>query len=144
MHIEHRDVIYEELNLQERRAINILKENPRYFFSYAKKFSKLKTNIGPLRDKEGNLQHTPEAMAELLQAQYLSVFSDPSKANIQESMSSVPNADSSISSISFTAQNIVEAIDELDNYAATSDDDIPAKVIKNCKNHLSVPILYMI
>ena len=59
------------------KAILTLKDNPRYFYSYAKKFAKSKTTIGPLLDSENNLQQDPEKMANLLQDQYSSVFSDP-------------------------------------------------------------------
>ena len=43
----------------EIKAILKLKENPRYFYSYAKKFAKKKTTIGPLLDSENNLQQDP-------------------------------------------------------------------------------------
>ena len=43
----------------------MLKENPRHFCSYAKRFSKLGSNIGPLKDKDGKFQQDPEEMANI-------------------------------------------------------------------------------
>ena len=45
-----RDSIEEDLSARERKAVECVKNNPRYFFGYAKKFSKLRSNIGPLKD----------------------------------------------------------------------------------------------
>ena len=74
--IELRDLYYSEQNDKEKRAVETLKSNPRYFFSYAKKFSKLRCNTGPLRDKNGHLQSDLKEMADILQDQYISVFSN--------------------------------------------------------------------
>ena len=49
----------------------------RAFTQYNKRVSKLKSNIGTLIDKDGVLQTDPKIMADLLQHQYTSVFSDP-------------------------------------------------------------------
>ena len=54
-----------------------LKEILNIFYSYAKKFSKIKTNIGPLINNNGNFISEPTEMAELLSKQYSSVFSTP-------------------------------------------------------------------
>ena len=39
-----------QLEDQERNAISSIERNPKYFFSYAKRFSKIRTGIGPLID----------------------------------------------------------------------------------------------
>ncbi|CAL8378142.1 unnamed protein product [Gadus morhua 'NCC'] len=44
-----------------------------------------------------------------------------------------------IADINFTKEDIELAIDELDNYAATGHEDIPAKILKSCKHEISVP-----
>ena len=62
---------------QELKAISAIKENPGFFFSYAKKFSKVKSKIGPLKDKENKFISDPEEMANLFQTQFKSFFSDP-------------------------------------------------------------------
>ena len=34
----------------EGKAVDAIKTNPRYFYSYSKKFSKVKSSVGPLLD----------------------------------------------------------------------------------------------
>ena len=133
------------MNIKEKRAVDNVKANPRYFFSYAKKFSKLRSNIGPLRDSStGKLVHDPKEMANILQEQYKSVFSDPASKhtrNTAEDVVESPNT--TIDDIDFSVDDIIEAIDDIDPYAATSDGDIPARIIKGCKQALA-PLLMKI
>ena len=50
----------------ETKAVNAIKQNSKYFFSYAKKFSTAKTGIGPFFDSMKNLITSPIKMAEML------------------------------------------------------------------------------
>jgi len=133
-----------DLNYHERRAVDSVKDNPRYFFSYAKRFSKLKSNIGPLRDAEsGSLNHNPAKMANILQDQYASVFSDPNSSTIKETTHHLPKPGVSISTIKFSEKDLAEAIDDMDSNASTSEDDIPAIVLKRCKGSISKALLIL-
>ena len=49
-HIDIRDAINQDLLYREQQAVSKVKENPKYFYSYAKKFSKKKSNISLLYD----------------------------------------------------------------------------------------------
>ena len=69
-------------------------------------------------------------MANILQKQYESVFSDPNRHD-----KILPNADISCSNPNIA--DIESAIDEIDRDAATTENDIPASVLKECKNTLS-------
>ena len=60
------------------------KKNPSYFYSYAKKFSRVKSKIGPLKDDQGYFVSDPKQMANMLQRQFCSVFSDPNAKSITE------------------------------------------------------------
>ena len=62
---------------RERIAVERIKTNPRYFYSFAREHKKLRSTVGPLLNKNGDLIHDPEIMANMLQEQYSSVFSDP-------------------------------------------------------------------
>ena len=110
-----RDSIEEDRSARERK-VQCVKHNPRYFFSYAKKFSKLRSNIGPLKYGNGTLRHDPEKMAELLKEQFSSVFSNPENTELKDTTNTLPS-------------NRLTS--------STSDNDIPAKVIKACKQSLS-------
>ena len=58
----------------EHKAINSIKENPKYFYSYAKKFSKIKSKVGPLLDSDNEMTSDPKEMANFLNDQYKSVL----------------------------------------------------------------------
>ena len=78
-------------------------------------------------------------MADLLQEQYSSVFSNPNSAD----KSMPPNDDRTnkvLDNIEFTREDVVEAIDEISENSACGEDDIPAIVLKRCKVELSHPI----
>ena len=78
-------------------------------------------------------------MADLLQRQYMSVFSDP-----ESNQKIVPPADIQLPSeqetISFNCDDIIAAIKEIDANAASCPDDIPAKVLNKCAEELAHPI----
>ena len=79
-------------------------------------------------------------MANILQEQFYSAFSDPDSPDIEQTIitpQGEPGA--TIADINFTKEDIELAIDELDNYAATGHEDIPAKTLKSCKHEISVP-----
>ena len=144
LEINIRDAINDELEKREKKAVGSIKENPSYFFSYAKRFSKLKSNVGPLKDSQGNLKHQPEDMANILQGQYSSVFSDPESPDIDSSASHVEaNDESSVTDIEITQELMIEAMNELDPKSSAPDGDIPAKILKSCRQALSQPLVIL-
>lgn len=140
---EIRDFIMNDLSSREAKAVSTIKSNPRYFYSYAKRFAKATSSIAALRDKDGNLQTLPKEKAEILQDQYVKVFSDPAAADVDKSTANLKttlNNVSSLEDIVFTEADIVDAIKELDPYSATSDGDIPARILCDCKETLAPPL----
>ena len=87
LHFEIKETYTTEQSHREKIAVKKVLSNPKYFFSYAKRFSKLKSNVGPLI-KDGSLTNDPLGMANILQDQYKSVFSDPT--NTDKSTTSNP------------------------------------------------------
>ena len=106
--------------------------NPKLFFSYAKKNSRVKCNVGPL-------SNNPSEMAELLQEQYVSVFSNPA-AEKQLPHHDGCNAGPKIGDITFSQADIEEAIDDMNHDASSTNHDIPALILKKCKNNISYPV----
>ena len=129
--------IKSQLEFNEDKAVKSVSENPSYFFSYAKRFAKHPTNIGPLIDNKGNLQQHPKNMADMLQEQYSSVFSEPS-GNSPDQPQQVTSI---LEDITFTQEDVISAIKEMGEYSASIDDDIPATVLKNCAPGLCYPIV---
>ena len=135
-----KDEILAHLNQQENYAVSTIKSNPKYFFSYAMRFSQCKSSIAPLKRPDGSLTSVPAEKAEILQSQYISVFSEPDNVDPQESLASLsPSTDSFLSDMEFSVEDIHAAMGELDPYSASPDDDIPARILCSCKDTLSVP-----
>ena len=74
-------------------------------------------------------------MAEILSSQYSSVFTKPSSSPYHDIVEEddIPT----ITDIQFTEEDIIDAIDELSNNAASGPDGVTAIFLKKCKNSLS-------
>jgi len=144
-HIDVRDAINEQLQNRENIAVEKIRENPKFFYSYAKKFSKKKGGISMLFDNHMKITSDSKQMADLLQRQFTSVFSDPTKTNLNSAAFPVPGKSSEFSDelLEFTVEDIVEAINEISINSAAGPDEIPASLIKNCKDAIAVPIHLM-
>ena len=140
--LEIKESIIEQQRLREEKAVQAVLKNPSFFFTHAKRSSKVKSKIGPLFDKNGKLQSDPKAMADILQDQYTSVFSDPNSPNKRSPDLNI-KCKHSLNDIKFNQADIIKAIDEINENAACGEDDIPAIVLKNCKNILSYPIMHL-
>ncbi|KAG0719529.1 hypothetical protein GWK47_050285 [Chionoecetes opilio] len=60
---------------EEQRAVENIKVNSKFFYSYAKKRLTSTTSVGPLMKENGELEDGPQEMAEMLQTEYQRVFS---------------------------------------------------------------------
>ena len=145
VHADIRDVINQDLNYREQQAVDKVHSNPKYFYSYAKKFSKHKCSIPMLFNGDKRTCPNPEEIANILQRQFISVFSDPSAININDVLFQVPSLEKPLSDdmLAFSVVDIVEAIDEIKPGAAAGPDDLSLLLLKKCKEILSKPI-YMI
>ena len=143
IHNQIKDSITQQKNLEEEKAVKTIVDNPRYFYSYAKKAAKAKSRIGPLFDALGKLQKDPKTMANLLQDQYAAVFSDPQ--NEAKKVPSPPVAETPvIEDVDFAQEDVEKAIDEIKEHSACGEEDVPAIVLKRCKQTLSYPIFLIL
>lgn len=141
---EIKETIEKELDANEDRAVSTIKCNPKYFYSYAQRFAKVKSTVSPIKDQNGDLCTDPSTKAELLQSQYVKVFSNPKKADIADCTSQLkPSFISSLDNLDLSESDIKEAIKELDPYSSTPDGDIPAKILKSCNDNLSYPLFLL-
>ena len=138
---EIKDVIVNRLTQKELEAVETIKSNPKFFYSYAKRLSKSKSTVGPLKNSDGLLTNKAAEKAEILQQQYVSVFSNPENADLEACKSYVQtHHGKELSDFHVTLEDIKEAIGELDPYSAAPDWDIPAKVICGCKETIATPL----
>ena len=73
---EIKNLLEKELLQKEQVALEQMKKNPKYFYSFVKKFNQTVNKVGPLKDENDNLINDPEAKANILQDQYTKVFSN--------------------------------------------------------------------
>ena len=132
-------LLKEELHKKEVAAIKQMKKNPKFFYSYVKKFHKTESKIGPLQDDSGNLNVDAEVKANLLQDQYIKVFSQPEKAKLNKEYKE--KCESEINDIYITLKDITDAIKEIPSYAAPGPDKLPALVLKECAEQIAEAIL---
>ena len=129
---------------QEQKAIDAIRRNPKYFFSYVKKFSKIKTAIGPLLGQDGNYISDSKDMATALGIQYSSVFSTPQSEPINPEELFDTNSDpAKLTDIVFSPSDIINAIDDISPNTAPGPDGFPAIFLRNCKEELATPLYHI-
>ncbi|KAK3883934.1 hypothetical protein Pcinc_011789 [Petrolisthes cinctipes] len=74
---ELRESVRRQQQLTEKNAVVAIKTNPKYFYTYAKNNSKLKTDVMALTDADGNLENDPPKLCELFSQQFAGVFNAP-------------------------------------------------------------------
>ena len=95
-----------------------------------------------LFDENGEITSNPNDIANLLQKQSLSVFSDPTKTTIDKATFPSPLIEHPLTDdiLEFTNTDIIEAIDDVKPNAASGPDEILVILLKNCKKALAEPI----
>ena len=142
IHYEIRDTIVSERHFREERAVGKVKSNPKYFYSYAKRFSKQKQSISMLFDERNNICTDPQQIANILQNQFKSVFSNPEAVDMTAADFASPTIASKFedADLSFSEEDVVSAIDDIRADAAAGPDGIPTTLLKSCKHALARPI----
>ena len=134
----------EQRELEEKKAIEKIKVNPKFFFTIAKKFSKVKIGIGPLINAAKKLVSAPREMAEILSEQYSSVFSTPASQDDLSPFTLFPEEDPAteqfINCITFNDSELSEAMSELSANSAPGPDGFPAILLKKCRDALAPPL----
>ena len=132
----------EKRELEEQRAIEKIKTNPKFFFAFGKKFSSVKIGIGPLIDSTKRLVTAPLEMAEMLSNQYSSVFSTPRNHDLswQAIFEETEPSEPGIQDIHYTDNELENAMGELSANAAPGPDGFPAVLLKRCRGALAPPL----
>ena len=142
LHYDMKDAICKNLDQKEMKAVNRIKSNPKYFFSYAKSLSKVKTSISMLINKEGSVLTDPKTIADTFQEQFCSVFSDPNSPFTKDPDFEVPKIKRPCFDENFVVceEDIINAISEIAADSACGPDGVPAVLLKSCATELAVPI----
>ena len=115
---------------KEKEAEERMVTDPKFFFSFTKRKSTPPAQVGPLITPEGTHTTDQTEMAELLSAQYTSVFSTPRVPNMGqveegEEVEEVEGDESSLSHLTFSRETINKVISSLSPSAAPGPDGIP-------------------
>jgi hypothetical protein len=130
--------VMEEQKRKEIEVLEKIKTNPKVFYSYSKRNSKVKSSVGPLKDKDGKLTSDPKDMADLLQAQSKKVFGDPEqKTDFNPDTASEYTG---IETIDLHDEDFIAAINLISPNAASGPDKFPIAILKECKNELAKPL----
>ena len=126
-----RESIDAELCENERRAVCVIKTNPKHFFGYAKKRLKTRSVIGPLR-KDGGLITDPAAIAEALQSQYTSSYTRPYFDDVVGKVAGWqgPQPEVTLETVEISKHAIQNAILQLEEKSAVGPDGVPAILLK--------------
>ena len=136
---------------KENEALSKIKRNPKYFYTYANKHSKLKNKVGPLVNEDEETVKENFEMAELLRKQYESTFSHPQPEEVEEEeveeveeveeeeVEAVDQEDPVVlADIPFTLVDMAEAINSLSLNSGPGPDGVPAIVLKKAKTTVAM------
>ena len=127
-----------EAKSKENKAVDRIKDNPKYFFAYAKGKSQIRVPIGPL-EKGGAIVSDPQEMSGILQEQFVTVFSQPklSASEIEDLLSTECQG---LIEVMVTEANVQDAIEDISSSSAPGPDGVPPLLLKKCKTSLSRPL----
>ena len=127
---------------EESIAVQRIKTNSKFFYSYAKRFSSTHVGIGPLLDATDQLTSCSETMCEILSEQYASVFSTPAcdQDEMNDLFDDATLTRNGIHDIDFGEEDIIEAMSEFSTNSAAGPDGFPAMMLKMCKESLAHPL----
>ena len=109
------DEINKSLGRKEVLAVSRIKANPKYFLSYSKSLSKLKSSDSMLFTSDGSITNNSSKMADILQNQFTYVFSDPNAPNFKAPDLDVPSIKEQSNELGFymTDEHAIAAIDKI-------------------------------
>lgn len=132
---------------KERSAIQRMKKDTAYFFNYAKKFAKTKSEVGPFIDDRGDLVSNKDNIVDMLKSQYESVYSTPDvnkKVLDPEEIFKHSKAEEQLDSVVFDRMDDLEALEKLSKKCSPGPDGIPSILIKKCKYGIVDGLLYLL
>ena len=128
---------------KETEACINIKRNPSAFYRFIRNKSNTKGGIGPFIGDDGEPISNLKDLANILQRQYSSVYSNPDETAAIEDINDFFNVVSdkpSLLDIVVTREDVTKAIGELKISFGAGPDLIPAILLKKCSTSLSIPL----
>ena len=126
----------------EQRAVGRIKENPKFFFKFAREKSLVRKPVGPLLSPEGEYVTEPSKMSEILKNQFESVYSVPFNSRNIQDLLKVPGP-RCLEDLDFNNEDIAASIMTIKPKASAGPDAISAILLRKCAQELGKP-LYML
>ena len=116
-----------ETECNERRAVEAVKAIPKYFYSYAKKYSKTVSTVGPLV-KGDALVSEPKDMAEEMNRCYREVYTIPRFTDVSDAVERYtgPDRNKIISNVELSETTVKSSLSMLNDSSAAEPDGVPA------------------
>ena len=145
LNLQIKNAYQQDFERREQAVIEKIKSNPKFFYSYAKSHSVVRTDIAMLRDVEGNTYVQSQQIANALQNHFSMVYSDPNCEEIQAPQFNAPHISHHMTEaeLDFSTEDVEAAIKELKNNSAPGPDGIPAVLLKSCSHALAGPLASM-
>ena len=122
----------------ETRIANIIKENPKEFYSYVNNKTTVRSEIAVLKNRDGELAILPHEKAEMLNTFFASVFTKEDTANIPEPEPKV--LQSILSTIIVTEQMVRDRLKEQKPGKSAGPDGIHSRVVVETQEQLVRPL----
>ena len=131
-----------EAERNEKNAVDRIKENPKFFYKFARNKSLVKKPVGPLVSSEGLVITEPKEMCSMLKKQFESVYSSPVNSVNINSLLQEPGP-RCLEDFEFSTEDIVMSINSIKPSASPGPDGVPSLLLRNCAEKLKCPI-YML
>ena len=138
--LEVREHILDSKKKRERRAVEKIKSDPRYFYSFAKSFAKGSSSIPVVTDRDGSVVTDTKEIADKFQQEFCSVFSDPENPEIRDPKFGPPNIKWEDMGMTLNDEDLAKACKELEVSSSPGPDGMPAKILKEAAEALAVPM----
>ena len=129
-------------NNYEKKIAKEGKTNPKQFYSYLKKEKSNKVRVGPLKNENGELVIDPKEQADLLNRNYVGVFTVPDNEDVEELPCLVEEEDKLVG-VEYTEEKVIKVIDSLRREAGGGPDEIPPRVLKEVGQAIAKPLVML-
>ncbi|KAK4328363.1 hypothetical protein Pmani_001236 [Petrolisthes manimaculis] len=144
MEQELRDSVLRQQHSAEMTAVDAIRINPKYFYTFVRNKSNLKADVMALTGTDGNLESDPPKLCELFSQQFTKVFSVPIRTKTihdPDAFCNIAMAEQQeLRELPFTEADVLTAIRTIRTTAAPGPDEFPAIVLKNCDSELAKPL----
>ena len=126
---------------KERNAIDAMKKNPKIFYSIYNRRKNRKNELGPLKEND-KLIYNGEEISEIFRRQYRSQFSE--NTNDKNTSPFDMEDPDDLNDISIAEEDIMDAINKLDENSGAGPDGIPAIFLIKTKEIITAPLTLML